>query len=115
MDSLFDPSATKVVLEYAANDVVLYALLRKREGFQWSDIDVQSDGYRRQVKEALSCGGTMDVCVDCAVVWSQRVVLGLAAMEGPVATIARLWREDGKALFHVLGGSCAAGVKSSSA
>lgn len=115
MESFFDDAATKVVFEYAANDVVVSVIWHRPEGLQWTDIDVRSEGFRRQVKDALSCGGTKEICVDCAVIWSQRVVLGLHSVEGPVAVAARLHRVQGEATFHPLPckGLSIAGVKAS--
>lgn len=115
MESLFDDAATKVVFEYADDDVVVSVIWHRPEGLQWTDIDVRSEGFRQQVKEALSCNGTKEICVDCAVIWSQRVVLGLDSMKGPVAVGARLHRLHGDATFHPLPckGLSIAGVKAS--
>jgi hypothetical protein len=110
MDNLFDSAASKVVHEYAADDMMVCIVLRKREGFEWGDVDVGSQDYRRQVVKALSCNGRIDVCADCdcALEWSRRMFAGVAFLSGPVALAARLRRCDGQSgrRFHVLGGSC---------
>ena len=47
MDSLFDVGATYVETEFAPDDLEVCVFLRKREGFEWTDIDVRSDDFRR--------------------------------------------------------------------
>jgi hypothetical protein len=45
MDNLFDVGRSMVDREYTPDDLVVFITLRKRQGFEWTDIDVESDDY----------------------------------------------------------------------
>lgn len=110
MESSFGCDATKVLFDRTANDIVVGTVLHDPKGSEQPTI---ADSYRQQAREALSYGGTRDVCVDCSADWSESMssaaVAAEASMEGLVFVAARLCRKEGGATFHIYGGYCGAG------
>lgn len=110
MESSLDCDATKLLFEHTANDIVVGTVLHDPEGSERPTI---TDSYRQQAKEALSCGGTRGVCVDCSVDWcegmSSAAAAAKASTEGSVLVAARLCRKEGDAIFHIYGGYCCVG------